>query len=159
MKRILILLTAVLLLGGCRGREPTATDLLAKLITATHMPAAEIYFGGAFYEETGYLSEEASRLLYDGHIPAKLSDEYAVALSKDDRIVEIHLYHALDAEKADAIESQLRMRQNALVNRENYFYDPDGIAQEAVIWRRGKWVCLLVTADNDAARDVLKSML
>lgn len=159
MKRIMILLALLLFLGGCRERDPTATDLLAKLLTETKIPTATIYFAGAFPEETGYLSEEAGARLYNGHIPAKLSDDFAIALCKDDRVLEIHLYHALDDEKADAIESQLRMRQSILSNQEYYYYDPDTVAPGAVVWRSEKWVCLLVTADNEKAREVLRAML
>ncbi|MBQ8382055.1 MAG: hypothetical protein IJX47_02495 [Clostridia bacterium] len=159
MKRLLAIGLLVLLLGGCHGRAPTATDLLAKLLTGADVPSVEIYFDGAMPEETGYLSEEESALLYNGHLPSKLSDEYAVALCKDDRIYEIHLYHALDTDKAEAIESHLRQRQTLLAGRENLFYDPDSSAAGSVIWRKGKWVCLLVTDDNERAREILRGAL
>ena len=38
MKRLLVMGMLVLLLVGCGGREPTATDLLAKLLTIFSMP-------------------------------------------------------------------------------------------------------------------------
>ncbi|MBQ7353936.1 MAG: hypothetical protein IJW62_00285 [Clostridia bacterium] len=161
MKRILLglLVGGVLLLFGCGRDEPTATDLLALLLGETDMPAAEIYFGGAMADETGYLSEEIAELLYCGHSPTGLADDYAVALCKDDRSVEIHLYHALDAQAADAIEARLQIRKTLLANRDQYLYDPDSIAPGAVIWRKGKWVCLLVTPDNEAARASLNDNL
>ncbi|MBQ8288489.1 MAG: hypothetical protein IJX76_06940 [Clostridia bacterium] len=156
MKRLLIIGMLALLLSGCGGREPTATDLLAKLLTMSEVPAVEVYFGGAMPEEAGYLSKEESALLYNGHLPSELSDEYAIALCKDDRIYEIHLYHALDTDKAEAIESHLRQRQTLLAGQDNYFYDSDSPAAGSVIWRQGKWVCLLVTDDNERAREILR---
>lgn len=161
MKRILLMLVvaSLLLFGGCGRNEPTATDLLAVLLGETDMPAAEIYFIGAMADEAGYLSEDVAELLYCGHSPAGLADDYAVALCRDDRSVEIHLYHALDAQAADAIEARLQIRKTLLANRDQYLYDPDSIAPGAVIWRKGKWVCLLVTPDNEVARATLNDML
>ena len=159
MKRFLAVLLLTLLLGGCHGREPTATDLLAKLLTMPDAPTVEIYFSEAMPDEAGYLSKEDVALLYNGQSPARLSDGYSIALGKDDRIYEIHLYHALDLDKAEIIESYLRTRQTILASRDNYFYDPDTIAPGAVIWRQGKWVCLLVTDHNDLAREILQDAL
>ena len=159
LKRVLLPILLIALLSGCRNRAPTATDLLAQLLADGDTPVMEIYFDGAMTEEKGYLSEENERLLYGGRLPSALADEYAVALCKDDRIYEIHLYHALDSEKAEILEGCLQRRQMLLAEKENCFYEPDGFAASAVIWRRGKWVCLLVTGDNEAAGKTLRDAL
>lgn len=151
MKRIALLLSLLMLCSGCNKSAPTATDLMAKLLAYSDLPVMQIYFNGAAFEDIGYLSREQSADLYCGQDPMSLSDEYAIALCKDDRICEIHLYHALDAEKADAIEAYLRKRQTLLLKKEYYFYDTDHPAASSVIWKKGKWVCLLVTHDNERA--------
>lgn len=159
MKRIALLFSLLLLCSGCNAPTPTATDLLAKLLAYPDIPAVTVYFQGALAGETGYLSGEEFRRLYGGQDPARLSDEYAIALGKDDSIYEIHLFHALDAEKAEAIEANLRYRQALLWKQDTAFYDPDNPAAGSIIWKRGKWVCLLVTNDNERAVEVLKNAL
>lgn len=160
MKRLIsLLLLWTLILVSCSRNEPTATDLLAKLLASVEAPPMEIYFNGAVPEAVGYLSQTDSDALYEGHTPAKLSDEYALALCRDDRIYEVHLYHALDADRAEQIETILRRRQGALLKQENYLYDPDSPAAGSTVYRNGRWVCLLVTDDNQTAREILKDAL
>lgn len=159
MKSVALLLSILLLCSGCNRQAPTATDLMAKLLAPADTPAVRIYFNGASAEDSGYLSREECLSLYAGQNPVALSDEFAIALCKDDRIYEIHLYHALDAEKAEAIESCLRQRQTLLLKQDNYFYDPDHSAAASVVWKKGKWVCLLVTHDNERAMECLRGAI
>ena len=159
MKRIALLLSLLMLCNGCNKAAPTATDLMAKLLAFSDVPVMQVYFDGAAFEDVGYLSRDECAALYSGQNPIALSDEFAIALCKDDRIYEIHLYHALDAEKADAIEACLRRRQALLLKKEYYFYDADHPAASSVIWVKGKWVCLLVTDDNERAIDRLNSAI
>lgn len=160
MKRVWALcMIGIILLVGCQKNEPTATDLLAKLLSSPETPGMIIYFEGAMSDDEGYLSEEAEQKLYDGRSPCSLSDEYAIALCSDDRVYELHIFHSLDMEKTEQIENALRRRQTLLQKQENYLYDPQNPGAGAVIWRKGKWVCLLVTADNDTAKDILKRTL
>ncbi len=160
MKRVWMLcMIGIILLTGCQKNTPTATDLLAKLLSTAETPRTMIYFEGAMPDDEGCLSEETEQKLYDGRSPCSLADEYAIALCSDDRVYELHIFHSLDMEKTEQIENALRRRQTILQKQENYLYDPQNPGAGAVIWRKGKWVCLLVTTDNDSAKEILKRML
>ncbi len=160
MTRVLCLILIVgAMISGCTRQEPTATDLLAKLLAKDDVRTVVIYFNGAQPEGEGYLSLESEKRLYNGHDLALLSDEYAIALGQDDRLYEIHLYHALDHGKAEAIENRLRDRQLLLSKQELYYYDSENRGAEAIVWRKGKWVCLLVTDDNESMREILLDAL
>lgn len=158
MKRVMIIgIFIALLFTGCHKNRPTATDLLAKLLSIQDTPSMTIHFEGAMPEEEGYFPINEELKLYDGHSATSLADEYAIALCSDDRIYEIHIYHSLDLDKAEQIETVLRRRQTLLQKQDNYLFDPQSPGAGAVIWRNGKWVCLLVTDDNDAAKDILRN--
>ncbi len=163
MKFLSLLLAAVLMLSGCTlgfsQSAPTATDLLAKLLALPDTPATRIYFNRADPEEECYLSEETARRLYGVRSPLSLADEYAIALCTDDRIWEIHLFHAADPERAQLIESRLGRRADLLAKESHQFYEPDSAGAGATVFRRGRWVCLLVTSDNSAAKEILEKCL
>lgn len=160
MKRMLIVwMSTILLITGCQRNQPTATDLMAKLLSMQDTPSMTVYFEGAMPEDEGYLSAIEEMKLYEGHSAASLADEYAIALCTDDRIYEIHIFHSLDMEKSEQIEGVLRRRQILLQKQENYLYDPQSPGAGAIIWRQGKWVCLLVTTDNDSAKEILLNAL
>ena len=160
MKRaILIWMIWAILLTGCQRTEPTATDLLAKVLSSQETPQVEIYFHGAMLSDSGYLSNETEETLYQGQSPKTLSDEFAIALCQGDQVYEIHIFHGLDAEKAEQIEHILSRRQTVLQKQENYLYDPENPGAGATIWRQGKWVCLLVTNENDHAKEILRDAL
>ena len=157
MKRIVsILLLAIGLLTACR-RGYTATDLLAKIMALPVARDAAIYFHGADPEGDGYLTREQGDLLYSGQDPILLSEDYVLALGKDDAVFEVHLYLALDGEKADAIELILQKRQSLLYRKENELYSP--VPGDAEVWRYGKWVALIATEDNQSVKDLLKQAL
>lgn len=157
MKRLMsILLLVSCLLTAC-GRSYTATDLLAKIMALPAARDAAIYFQGADIEGGGYLTQEQGALLYSGQDPMVLSQDYALALGKDDTVFEVHLYLALDGEKADAIELILQRRQSVLCHKDNELYTPDFVGVE--VWRKGKWVALIATEDNQSIKELLKQVL
>lgn len=153
------LMSCLLILGGCARQLPSATDLMALLLSELEHPDMQIYFDGASAEGEGWLAEEKKVELYGGHSPSALSQRYAIALCKDDRIYEIHLYYALSAVAASQIEELLRGRLDELQQKENYLFDPDSAAASGIVWQRGRWVCLLVTEDNAAAKELLKQRI
>ena len=157
MKRILPILCALACLLTACGRHYTATDLLAKITALPSSRDAVIYFRGADREGKGYLSKETAGLLYSGQDPMILCEDFALLLGKDDRLFEVHLYFALDGEKADAIQMILQQRQSILLRKDNELYVPDQPGVE--VWRRGKWVALLATDDNSAVKELLKQMI
>ncbi len=153
------LMSCLLILGGCAKQLPSATDLMALLLSELDHPEMQIYFDGASAEGEGWLAEEKKVELYGGHSPSTLSERYAIALCKDDCIYEIHLYYALSAVAASQIEELLRGRLDELQQKENYLFDPDSAAASGIVWQRGRWVCLLVTEDNAAAKELLKQRI
>lgn len=158
-RMIAVLLVCALTLGACAKTLPSATDLMADLLALLDHPEMQIYFDTAPPEGEGWLSEEKLATLYGGHSPSSFSDRYAVALAKDDRIYELHLYYALNATAASQLEELLRGRLEALQQKENYLYDLDSLAASGIVWKKGNWVCLLVTEDNAAAKDCLKKRI
>ncbi len=147
------------LLTACGRQVPSATDLMALLLGDASHPDVQIYFDGAAENAEGWISEEKMEALYGGQSPANLSDRYAIALCKDDRVYEIHLYYALDEISASQIEELLRERLECLQQKDNYIYDPDSMAASAVVWKKGRWVCLLVTDNNQRAKQLLKKRI
>lgn len=149
----------VILLNACSKPDASATDLMALLLSELAHPEMQLYFDGAAEEAEGWLSEDDAEELYSGHSPTSLSDQYAIALCKDDRIYEIHLYDALSTKAASQIEEFLRERLETLQRKENYLYDPESFAPSGVVWQKGRWVCLLVTEDNQSAKALLKKRI
>lgn len=159
IRSLIAIVITLILLTGCNRRDPTATDVMAKLLSQLDIPPMTVYFEGAMPENDGYLPLIEEEKLYGGRTPSALSDEYAIALCIDDQVYEIHVFHSLDGEKAEQIENILRRRQTALQKQENYLYDPDNPGAQATVWRKGKWVCLLVTNDNETAKDILQDII
>lgn len=155
---ILLCLSAVLL-SACSKPPPSATDLMAILLSELEHPEMQLYFEGALQEGDGWIAQETMETLYCGKLPAEYAADYAIALCKDDRIYEIHLYYALNATAASQIEEFLRGRLEAIQQKENYLFDPDSAAASGIVWKRGKWVCLLVTEDNGYAKTLLKERI
>ncbi len=158
MKRILPLVCILLCLFTSCGEPYTATDLLAKIMSLPIKRDAVICFYGADEEGEGYLSNEKSSLLYSNQDPMAMAEDFAIALGKDDAVFEVHLYHALDGEKADAIELILQKRQSLLLRKDNELYTSESYAN-ATVWREGRWVALLATDDNESVKQLLKKLI
>lgn len=147
------------LLNACTKSVPSATDLMALLMSELDHPEMQIYFDSAAEEGEGWISDDKLEALYDGHSPVSLADAYAIALCKDDRIYEIHLYHALSLSDAVQIEELMRNRLEELQSRENTVYDPESVAPGGIVWARGRWVSLLVTENNQHAKEIMKKRI
>lgn len=156
---IACLVGMALLFSSCTKHPPSATDLMADLLAELDHPEMQLYFEGAMAEGEGSISEEALELLYGGHSPSEHAELYALALCKDDRIYEIHLYYALNATAASQIEELLRGRLEELQSKENYFYDPDSLAASGTVRRKGNWVCMFVTEDNAKAQEIVEGRI
>lgn len=156
---ITILCNAAVMLSACGQKEASATDLMALLLAELDHPEMQLYFDSAPAESEGWLADEKLAALYGDHSPSSLADRYAIALCKDDRMYEIHIYYALNATAASQLEELLRGRLETLQQKENYLYDPDSVAESGIVWRKGRWVCLLVTEDNAAAKKCLKARI
>lgn len=161
LRLMLTLLTAAVAvqLFSCAQKQASATDLMAHLLGSLDHPEMQIYFDGAAEEGDGWLSDTQIEALYGGHSPVSLAEQYSIALCKADRIYEIHLFNALNTTAADQIEELLRGRLEQLQQKGNYLYDADSFAATGIVWKRGRWVCLLVTEDNALAKALLKERI
>lgn len=150
-------LTLLWTLISCGGGY-TCTDLLAAAREKCGKePTLRVYFdkGGDFNR----LDEDQAKQLYDGMSPIPLCDGYALCLSPRDQVYEIHIYRCSATDRTDELEKILRRRIELLQSQDVYLYDPDGYEQtvnSAAVYRKGKYVCLLVTPDNDAVWDVIR---
>ena len=159
MKRLVVLVgVLVCLLSACR-MHYTSTDLLAQILALPTARDAKIYFKGADSDDEGYLPLEDRLLLYRGKDPTELSEDYALALGKDDSLFEVHIYRGLDAQQADEVEVILRDRLNRLQKKENEFYLSDGSMIGGTIWRKGNWIVLIVCDDNESVLQLLRTKL
>lgn len=149
-----------ILLCGCSGSY-TCTDLLAS--ASARCGGAEdlkIYFSGG--TDLNRLSEERAGQLYDGMDPTSLCDDYAICLSRRDSVFEIHIYRSSATNRTAELSKILQRRIELLQSPDVYLYDPEGyeeIVNSAAVYSKGKYVCLLVTPDNDAVWKEIKGRI
>ncbi|MGM9679910.1 MAG: hypothetical protein ACI3XR_00240 [Eubacteriales bacterium] len=157
----LMILALGLVLSACNGDGYTCTDLLAHLLECYGQKTdCKIYFSKASGQND--LSEEKIMFLYDGMDPTELCEDFAVCLSADDQIFEIHVYRPISNGKAGEVEKILRRRLNLLQRPDVYLYDCEGyeaVVASGEIVRRGSCVILLLTPDNGLAEKKLKELL
>ncbi len=149
-----------ILLCACTGGY-TCTDLLAVARERCGESGdLKIYFSGG--TDLNRLSNERAEQLYDGMDPTSLCDDYAVCLSRRDQVFEIHIYRLSATNRTAELAKILQRRIELLQSPDVYLYDPEGyeeIVNSAAVYRRGKYVCLLVTPDNDAVWKEIKGKI
>lgn len=153
-------LLALLTLLSCGGGY-TCTDLLAAGREACgEEPELRVYFDGG--TDFNRLDTRRAAQLYDGMDPVPLCDGYAVCLSPRDRVYEIHIYRCSATDRTGELEKILRRRIELLQSPDVYLYDPEGyeeIVNAAAVYRKGKYVCLLATPDNDGVWDAIREKI
>ena len=154
MRRFLVLLiTAALMLCSCKDNKLTPTDIMYRMIERLGViPSYNIYFSRAEKGSEHYASGETLEKLYDGISPEDLCDSYAILLSTDDLIYEIHIYKALSRVKAEQTEEILRRRIDLFGDKDIYMYNEENyenVVSMARIVQKGSYVYLLVTDKNN----------
>ena len=159
-KHLCLLLTLMILLcGSCASHTLTPTDLLySALGSLEDHPDGNIFFSGAEENSPEYTDDEKIALLYDGRGTEGLYQSYALFLSSDDSIYELHVYRALSEAKALQIEKILYRRVDMLQKGDIYLYNEDNyekVISRACVIKKGVYVILLLTDDNDGAKKAM----
>lgn len=156
-----VLLMLSFILSSCSGDSYTCTDLLVHLRECYGQNSnCKIYFSGAGTQND--LEEDKIMTLFDGINPAKLCEDYALCLSSDDQIFEIHVFRPISNGRFDEVEKILRRRLDLLQRPDVYLYDCEGyekVVSSGEIIRKGSYVILLLTPDNSLAEKRLKELL
>ena len=166
MKKALCVIAALLAAASassCSARDMRATDILYEIIAHIEEPPAyNLYFSEADMNADEYVSAEKLSGLYGGSDPAGQYLSFALLLSEDDSIYEIHVFRAVSEAKAIQIEKILCRRQDMLQKRDVYMYDEDNyerVISQAQVFRKGSYCFLLLTADNRTVKSVIEKMI
>ena len=160
---ISLILFSVLILCSCSATEYTSTDLLYTLIDRLpQVPASSIYFSEA--EENGENSFDGDSMseLYGGMSPKGLYISYALLVSRDDIVYEIHVYKSVSQIKNTDLEKLLYRRIELIQNKDLYLYDEENyenVICRARVVKKGRFVILLVTDDNDRLENTINGIL
>lgn len=160
-KIIFALILLPILLVSCGNRGHTPTDIIYECIANGDAPASSIYFSEAEENSDERIESEQLSKLYNGMSPENLCSSYALLLSKDDSIYEIHIYKARSQIKADQIAKILYRRVEMIQKKDIYLYDEENyenIAASAKVYKRGCYVSLIITNDNSSVESIIKNM-
>ncbi len=164
MKRKIILAFVFLslFLTSCSDSANTPTDILYECIGQVEQcPTSNIYFSEAEAGCDEYIDEGQLKKLYNGMSPASLSVSFALLLSKDDSIYEVHIYKAKSQLNAEEIEKILYRRVEMIQKKDIYLYDEENfenISASAKVYKKGRYVALIITDNNDSFEKVIKKM-
>ncbi len=151
-----------MLLVACSGKGHTPTDILYECVSQIEScPSSSIYFSEAEENSDAYIEKKQLSKLYNGMSPEELCSSYALLLSKDDSIYEIHIYKAESQIKADQVEKILLRRVEMIQKKDVYMYNTDNyenISASAKIYKRGCYVSLIITNANDEIEKTIKKM-
>ena len=152
-----------LLLVSCGTNDYTPTDIIYKVIEKSdNLPSYNVYFNSADKESDEYLDTDKQLLLYNGMSPCELSTSFAVMLSKDDSVYEIHVYKSDSEINVPRIKKILGRRIELLQDNDVYLYEDENyeqIVSSARIISKGRYVFLLVTDRNNEIEELVKDML
>ena len=158
-----LLLCLSLLLTSCGRNDYTPTDILYRIIEQSDdIPSYNIYFDSADPESNEHLDTDRQMLLYNGMSPCQLSASFAVILSKNDLVYEIHVYKSDSDINVPRIKKILARRIELLQDNDVYLYEDENyeqIVSAARIISKGRYVFLLVTDRNNEIEELVKDML
>jgi hypothetical protein len=126
----------------------------------------KLYINGVDDLDDGYLEPEYAGYLYKGEFEtlAELSmvDSYAIRLPNGKSAFEIHIMKLIDKKDVDAIKAVMQARIEQLNESDIALYDPEGFAKtikNAEVYSVENYVFLLITSDNDVAKEAIKTAL
>ena len=164
IKRLLaFLLILTLFQTSCSAAGATATDIMFETVSALDdYPDSDILFSGADKYSENYADEGKLKRLYAGISPEGLYASYAISLSRDDRIYEIHIFKAVSEAKGIQLEKLMNRRKDMLQSGDIYLYNEENyenVICAAKTIRRGVYVILLLTGDNAEAEKTILKMI
>ena len=164
MKALYILLLCLsLILVSCGRNDYTPTDIIYRIIEKSdNIPSYNIYFDSADKESNEYIDTDKQLLLYNEMSPCELSSSFAIMLSKDDSVYEIHVYKSDSDINVPRIKKILARRIELLQDNGVYLYEDENyerIVSAARIINKGRYVFLLVTDRNNEIEELVKDML
>ncbi len=162
IKTIIICFLPLLMLTSCAENAYTCTDLMYIMQNSLGtLPVSSIYFSESFEGENTYISSDSLTELYGSDI-ASFSKSYSIMLSKGTQIYEIHIFKALSNKDSNSIEALLYKRLERLQDKDVYIYDDEhfeNVISRGRVCKKGLYVFLLVTQDNDALQKSIDKAL
>ena len=169
---IIITFSSVIALSACRPMitiddDTTAVHVLESINSALGIqsPCRGLYQMGASQDSSRHMSNRLATLVYQGdqngvHELSILAD-YAVFLSCDHSLYEVHAMRVYSVADREQIVKLLNRRLTLIRQREIYLFQPDSYESrvaDAMIYTRGDWIFLLATGNNDVAVDVIREL-
>ena len=170
MKKLLwILLLISILLPSC-GKKPIQAEKLLRYVLEDnpHFPSAKvIYHSDALPGEQAYMTPRLRSLLYDEGRGRQIPEfdgveEYAVCLSDGTHGMEIHIFYMESPSDARNMQKLLLRRVQLMKRRSLYLYAPEAYERyfsSASVYRKGRFVMLLATGENERVWDRIKTYL
>ena len=167
MKRVLpFLLVLLLCLAGCGGKkEFPDTVNCSTILEAAQKAAADLpAFENRYTDAEGNLDAYTLSLFADGKYTEceeyGLLDGYARYLSGGTTTYEIDVLKAADQAGAAKLEELLSRRMQSMRSGDKAMYDPEFERRmsDALLYRDGLYAILLITDDNNAARDAIDAL-
>jgi len=166
---LIFIILSALLFSSCSEEtsEPTEspTDILAKIVSNfPDIPIAKAtYFDGADILDLGYLDPEYAGFMYMGEYIENFTEldkleSYAIRIPDGKSVFEIHILKVRNLSDVESIADMCRTRVNILKTGDIAGYDPElfyTIIEKAEVYTVGRYVFLLSTTDNDAAKEII----
>lgn len=160
MKKILLLLIVSLTLFiSCADGKKSALEIVERVTTQGVIPYMKTYecFAASYTDK--YLEKDLSKTLYGCDIYDYCSD-FAVAISKNDTVSEVHVLVAKSEDAADHLKNCLEQRADVLRDKEVYLYDAQGAENiNAMIFQKGLYVCLAAGQSSEIVYEKLCELI
>ena len=142
------------------------TDILAKIVSNfPDIPVAKAtYFDGADVIDLAYLDPEYAGFMYMGEYIENFTEldkleSYAIRIPDGKSVFEIHILKVRNESDVQSIVDMCNTRLNILKTGDIAGYDPElfyTIIEKAEVYTVGRYVFLLSTTDNEAAKEIIK---
>ncbi|MDD4774555.1 MAG: DUF4358 domain-containing protein, partial [Eubacteriales bacterium] len=117
---------------------------------------------GVGEDDDKYLDPEYACYLYTGNYEESpemaMLESFAIRLPDGKSAFEIHVMKVADESNISAIQAFLNSRIDMLNAGDIKLYDPEGfekVMSNAEVYTSGRYVYLLITTDNDLAKDAI----
>ncbi len=168
IRAVVFVLLLILILSACTDKtlsEPT--DILARIMELyPECGRGVVYFSEAEQYEKGWLDSDIACYMYTGkHGSLELFDrieKYAVRISSGIEVFEVHIFEMMSEDDVSDAEKVFDSRIKMMQSSEMEIYDYDGYYNTIVsaqVYSRGRYVFLLITSDNNAAREVIERVM